>query len=60
VDPVANYEHFLRERKLLDEGGIRDIRTQCEAALDAAIKYADGCTEPDMECLLSGVYKAEG
>ncbi len=57
VDPVAEYEGLLRGRGLLDGNGIRDIRTECDAALDAAITYADGCTEPDMECLLSGVYK---
>jgi len=60
VDPVAEYEALLQKRGLLDQERIHEIRGEIVATLDAAITYADGCTEPDMECLTSGVYKMEG
>jgi pyruvate dehydrogenase E1 component alpha subunit len=59
VDPVAEYEILLRNRGLLGAERIQEIRTECNATLDAAITYAESCTEPDMACLVSGVYKAE-
>jgi TPP-dependent pyruvate/acetoin dehydrogenase alpha subunit len=58
VDPVAEYASVLQRRGLLDRAKMEAIEAELKAAIDAAVAYADGCTEPDAECLTRGVYRA--
>ena len=55
-DPVADFEATLVDRGLLSGAEIERIKTECQAALDAGIAFAEGCSEPDEKCLTSGVY----
>jgi len=57
VDPILNYESHLEGKGLLDEETKQDVREEITAALDAAVAYADACTEPDFSHMTYGVYK---
>jgi TPP-dependent pyruvate/acetoin dehydrogenase alpha subunit len=57
VDPVAQFAAVLQGRGLLDAAGVKAIEGELVAAIDAAVAYAEGCTEPDAECLATGAYR---
>ena len=58
IDPVKEYEVALYGRGLLDPARVREIWDEIGARLDAAVQYADSCSEPGIECLAVGVYEA--
>ena len=57
IDPIREYEVKLEQLGLLDETRKQKIRDEIIASLDAAIDYANSCTEPDFESMTAGVYK---
>jgi TPP-dependent pyruvate/acetoin dehydrogenase alpha subunit len=58
IDPVKDCEVVLHGRGLLDPARVREIWDEIGSRLDAAVQYADSCSEPGMECLAVGVYEA--
>lgn len=56
IDPIKVYEAVLEVRGLLDHGKRHAVRQEVLEELDAAIEYAESCTEPGFEDLMFGVY----
>ena len=56
-DPIKEYETLLLGQGLLSEAAIETISREIEVELNSAIDYAEGCSEPDIECLTYGLYQ---
>jgi 2-oxoisovalerate dehydrogenase E1 component alpha subunit len=59
-DPVMRFERTLKEESLLDDAAAAVVWAEITERIDAAIAYADGCSEPGAEILHTGVYADEG
>jgi len=59
IDPIAEFEAVLEARGLLDEERKQVVRDEITARLEAAIDYAERCTEPDYEAMVYGVYQEQ-
>lgn len=59
-DPLKEYEGLLRERGFFDHGEDQKIREDLKAIIEAAVRYADQCSEPGMVDLMFGVYEPKG
>jgi TPP-dependent pyruvate/acetoin dehydrogenase alpha subunit len=57
IDPIKNFEAVLEARGLLDERQKQTVRDDIAARLETATNYAESCTEPDYEAMVSGVYQ---
>lgn len=56
-DPVRRYEAVLVEQGLLEPDAAVALWQEIEAEIVGAVAYADACSEPGLEDLLSGVYE---
>jgi len=59
IDPVSEFEAILEERGLLSEADKKAVRDEITARLEDAIDYAESCTEPDYDSMVSGVYQTQ-
>jgi TPP-dependent pyruvate/acetoin dehydrogenase alpha subunit len=57
IDPLRDYEAILEARGLVDETYRQAVHDEIMADLDAAIDYAESCTEPGYNAMTFGVYK---
>jgi len=56
-DPVARFERSLIEKGILKKEDAAEIWREIEERIADAVAYADGCSEPGLEELISGVYE---
>ncbi len=56
-DPVANFERFLKKRKLWTEKLRDEIAAESFAEIDAAAKVAEATPRPGIETIFSDVYQ---
>jgi TPP-dependent pyruvate/acetoin dehydrogenase alpha subunit len=56
IDPIRAYEAALEAQGLLNEADKEAVHVEIIDSLDTAIAYAENCTEPDFEDMVSGVY----
>jgi TPP-dependent pyruvate/acetoin dehydrogenase alpha subunit len=54
---LRDYEAILEARGLVDETYRQAVHDEIMADLDAAIDYAESCTEPGYNAMTFGVYK---
>ena len=57
IDPILEYERVLQAKGLLDAARKQAVHEEIIADLDAAVAYAEGCTEPDFSAMTFGVYR---
>lgn len=57
IDPIAEYESVLQAKGLLDEAHKKAVRGEITARLEAAVDYAETCTEPGYAEMVYGVYQ---
>ncbi len=55
-DPIATYEHALRERGLLDDDRVKEINEDAVVRVEAAIVFAKGSPEPAPETATEYVF----
>jgi pyruvate dehydrogenase E1 component alpha subunit len=55
-DPLLRFETYLRERGLLDETKLAELKSRIEAELKDALDYAQNSPHPDPTTLLDGLY----
>jgi TPP-dependent pyruvate/acetoin dehydrogenase alpha subunit len=56
-DPVRRFEASLVEQGLLEPDAVAALWREIEEEIDEAVAFADDCSEPGLEDLLSGVYE---
>jgi 2-oxoisovalerate dehydrogenase E1 component alpha subunit len=56
-DPVANFERFLKKKKLWKESVRDEIAAESFAEIDAAAKVAEATPRPGIETIFSDVYQ---
>lgn len=59
-DPIREYEAVLQERGFFSDNSQQKVWDEVTAEIEAAVRYADQCTEPDVSCMTYGVYESKG
>ncbi len=58
-DPIPRYAGYLREKGLLDEGGLAATQERIRKEVEEAIEFAEASARPEPEDYLSEVYAEE-
>jgi pyruvate dehydrogenase E1 component alpha subunit len=56
-DPVGAFEKRMLEQRLLTESEVSEVRREVGDQIEAAVAYADSCTEPELADMLAAVYE---
>jgi pyruvate dehydrogenase E1 component alpha subunit len=55
-EPIARFEAFLKQAKLLDDPAIEVRRAAAAGRIEAAIRFAEASPDPDPATVCEGVY----
>jgi pyruvate dehydrogenase E1 component alpha subunit len=54
-DPIALYEHRLREKGLIDDAAVNDLEQEIRAIVEDCVQFADSSAHPDMSEMYTDV-----
>lgn len=55
-DPIPAFRQELMRRGILSQDAVARIEEECQAALEEAVRYAEGCPEPEIQEALEDLY----